>query len=339
MTNNIWKYRCHAKVNWNDVASETEPVTRTEYGSIIVEHTIFALRILDSPTVRDAAKRSARLPEHIQEWRNRNDKPLPEDIEAVVGFARETEFFVGYRQNWLPESRSKKDEAGAENLVRFLNEMLPYLDGVERDDITYDTIVPGAEMVDFERNLISVGGPVANWYTRNLLYGDEQELPYKFNLNPEPERIDLADCSPYELRLVGRSPDSRLDRSPNWHITGADGNPATFGNEEAKPEWSIADQQWETDYFMIVKTKNVHPSAKHIPRTSLTVAGCHGFGTYAAIESLLDPDVVETLAEEAGDGFFQAIGRVTRGDDQNSEGDEDMNLGNVEILNVEPIDL
>jgi len=179
---------------------------------------------------------------------------------------------------------------------------------------------------DFTRNLVSVGGPIPNMYTRNLLYGDHG-IPYKYDLNPGPDG-GLADYAPEELRRVGVSDDSVVEnRKPNWNIVDEDGKQAHVDGAKARP--TSADSHWCEDFFMILKTENVYPGAEN--KQALSVSGCHGVGSEAALKSLCIPEIRETIYQTVGGDHFQALGRVINEDPTTPVQPDDIVLNQADI--------
>ena len=69
-------------------------------------------------------------------------------------------------------------------------------------------IILGDDMdVDFSGDIVSIGGPIPNFFTRNVMYGPLLSLPYVFNLNPKNINKNLRDYTPEKLRRVGLSDD------------------------------------------------------------------------------------------------------------------------------------
>lgn len=174
--------------------------------------------------------------------------------------------------------------------------------------------------VDFSSDLVSVGGPIANFYTRNVMYdtrdGPDFSLPYRFDLNPPGVQDDLTEYPPQKLREIGLADDRELGRRPNWCLVDEGGETLDIQGDQSRPNWR--DGNWMTDYFTVAKVPNVHPDAPPLHRADtkrvLILAGCHGFGTRAALEALKSGDILETIESEVNDGYFQLIGRVKRGD-------------------------
>lgn len=165
---------------------------------------------------------------------------------------------------------------------------------------------------DFTSDLIAVGGPISNLYTRNLLHGGSADMPYRYNLNPDDGSADFSNASPTEFRDIGLNDDG-FESRPNWHLVERDGMVPEVANRPTRPE--RRGNTWIRDYFTIVKAQNVHPEARATNGTEpkvLSVSGFHGFGTRAAIRVLQDREVLKTLEAKADDGHFQALGRGKR---------------------------
>lgn len=177
-----------------------------------------------------------------------------------------------------------------------------------------DILLAEDTSVDFSSDVVSIGGPIANLYTRNVMYGDDVSLPYRFDLNPVGVDDDLREYTPQELRRISLADDRELGHRPNWRIVDRDGEPLEILGDATVPNWR--DGQWVTDYFTVAKLPNPHPSAPPLRRAetrrTLLLAGCHGFGTRAALEALKSGDVLETIESQAADGYFQLVGRVRR---------------------------
>jgi|GEM_PF-1217529 len=171
--------------------------------------------------------------------------------------------------------------------------------------------------VDFTSDLISIGGPIPNFYTRKVMYGDDIDLPYKFDLNPPGVEDDLASYSPEQLREIGLDDDRSLGHRPNWRIVDETGDPLEPPGDKTIPDWGNG--QWTRDYFTVAKVPNVHPGAPPVDRAetkrALILAGCHGLGTRAALEALKSGEILDTIESEVQDGYFQLVGKVRRGGD------------------------
>lgn len=168
--------------------------------------------------------------------------------------------------------------------------------------------------VDFSSDVISIGGPISNLFTRNVIYGTDISLPYRFDLNPAGVDDDLSTYSPQQLREIGLSDDREFGHRPNWSIVDKNGEAPKIQEKETIPKWG--DGAWDLDYFMVAKVPNTHPAAPPLrqaeTKRALILAGCHGYGTRAALEALKSGDILETINSKVEDGYFQLIGRVKR---------------------------
>lgn len=329
----VWNQQCHDTVKWPRVEKNTELIEwdSSDTGfdreeSKNEQTTVIAGISSRGPTfeVRDPVGAISKGARAALERMQRSGDPSIEDLRELVSFFENAHCFVGYRERWDEDILSENDKNALTQMVDNLDEIV---NGNASREYKYGRIV--GEPVDFTKNLICYGGPVANWYTRNLLYGDEAELPYKFNLNPDSYPEDLSDKSPQELRKFGGSSARGANiEGPNWHLSDNErAEPAKIGPEETKPEPDESNDRWHRDYFMIVKSKNIHEDSEGL-NDCLTLAGCHGYGTEAAAKVFEDRELVNRMASKAGKNDFQAIGRVERTDE---EGD----VGEVEILEIE----
>lgn len=316
----MWNQECHTTVPWGEVDGIL--VQRSRRGSLIFE--------IASPVL--GALGSAAAPVVLQRLRRRReveyDDEFQADLEEVVPFITRADFFVGSRHHWDADDQIGPGDA---QVVDLLTDFFTSLT-IQVTQTYPSEISEVSEAVAFDRHLVSLGGPIPNWYSRNLMYGSDVDLPYRFCLNPEPDRLDLSGHDPLELRELGRRDFTEFVGEPNWYLADESGDRAVVDNAEAVPQFRETPdgpkpKHWYRDYFTIVKAPNVHPDAG--PRKkSLCMAGCHGLGGLAAIHALQDPELVARIRREAGDGHFQAVGRVQ----ETSTGDYRITLPIVEPL-------
>lgn len=231
---------------------------------------------------------------------------MDELVESVVPFSANAEFVLGPRYDWVADGAvSLRDLAVTVRLIEFFLEANIHLTGEPPTDVRRLAVEPE---IDYSRNVISVGGPVPNWYTRNVMYGDEVDVPYRFNLNPGPAQKDLRDYTPGELRSVGHRDTEPFEEVPDWYIADGRGDPVVVDGEPARP---TSRPSLARDYFTIVKAPNVHRRADPADKQCLILAGCHGLGTMASAKALESPRFLEEIHSQVGGEPFQAIGRVT----------------------------
>jgi hypothetical protein len=289
---------CHATVPWRKV--EPILIQRSRRGSFFLEVGSLFLSIV-GPRILESGESK------IQQRLEERGEEIGSDLRELAPFINHADFFVGARHDWEEHGIGFGDEKIIRHMVDAFYQMNVQLAGEGPKSVDKTSTV-----VDFSRHLVSVGGPIPNWYFRNLMYGNEVDLPYKFHLNPEPERVDLSDKTPKELRRLGRKDTSVFQAEPNWFIADSTGAPADVFKDNAIPEYGDVGD-WITDYFMILKAPNIHPACDH-NRRILSVAGCHWLGGMGAIDSLTDSTVLSRIKEEVGDGDFQALGRVVDAD-------------------------
>lgn len=298
----MWDQACHSTVPWEEVGGIL--VQRSRRGSLIFE--------IATPVLSGFG--SAAAPIIIEKLRensdNNHDESFQTNLEEVLPFITQSDFFVGNRHHWSSDDPiGPKDKEVIELLTEFFTQLNIEIMQTEPSEVTEVD-----ETVEFDRHLVSLGGPIPNWYSRNLIYGPEVETPYKFCLNPEPDRLDLSDYGPRELRTLGRKDHSEFVGEPNWYLANTAGDRAVVDNADAIPLYreepdGVKPKLWYRDYFTIIKAPNIHPSATPYAQ-SLVIAGCHGLGGLASIHALQDPDLISKIRAEAGDGYFQAVGRV-----------------------------
>lgn len=303
MTDKPFSEACHATVPW----SEVEPilVQRSRRGSFFLEFgSLFASIIGQRVLKAGESKIKQRLEERGEE--------IGADLRELTPFINHADFFVGDRHDWKHHGIGFGDEKIIKHMTDAFYKMNVHLAGEGPKSVDETSTE-----ADFSRHLVSIGGPIPNWYFRNLMYGDQIDLPYKFYLNPNPERLDLSEFTPRELRKLGRKDTSEFQAEPNWFIADETGVPADVFGDDAIPGYGDVGD-WITDYFMILKAPNIHPACDH-NRRILAIAGCHWLGGMGAIDSLTNPTILSQIKKEVGDGDFQALGRVVDTDADDEE--------------------
>ena len=339
MSNINWSAPCYETVDWEGVVeSDSELIYRVEKGSWVLT---FVSTVL-AGTVGTVAYESLQpwIQQKVDAYRADGDDERERwgaDLRDLFPFVNFSDVFIGQRHSGAERKLSEigdyiadladesvYDEDHIEGYST--NELFQTLDFVIATNIALNDEGPERVLsdpsltTDFTGDLIAVGGPISNFYARNLMYGDSIDLPYRYDLNPDDGSADTSDASPLELREVGLNDNKGFERRPNWCLVERDGTAPEVGNRPARPE--RRGETWIRDYFTIVKAPNVHPDAMATYGTEpkvLSVSGCHGFGTRAAISALQDREVLTTLEAEADDGYFQALGRVKRRPDAGLE--------------------
>jgi len=327
-----WGEPCYDSVGWPRVSEDSNLLYRVEDGS-------WALTFVSTVVAGTAGTLAYELLEPMVQRKLRERRSLSvEDVhervaqlEDLIPFVGTADVFLGQRRPWMADKfegvREFLDDLGdrpedelydLDQIAGYsTNELLQTLDFLVttnlalHDEGPVDVFSDSTLEVDFGRDLIAIGGPISNHYTRNLMYGDHVDLPYRYDLNPDDGSDDIADIPPTELRELGLTDERGFDERPNWRLVDRNGNLPRIRNRATKP--MRRNGVWKQDYFTIIKAPNIHPSARKRVGTetySLVLSGCHGLGTRAAIRALQTEHVLDTLDEEAGDGFFQAIGSV-----------------------------
>jgi hypothetical protein len=164
--------------------------------------------------------------------------------------------------------------------------------------------------------VVSIGGPLPNFYTRRVMYDEEFDLKYRFDLNPDNVEEDLSEVPPNELRSKGLKDQEDFSSRPEWKIVDKSGDIPKIENAPTKPKRS--DDRWYRDYFTVFRVPNPYQDSEResSQKRSLVCAGCHGLGTRTAVESVIDGTVREKIDERGlSDGSFQLLGRVKRQND------------------------
>lgn len=327
-----WGDPCYDSVAWQRVTEDSNLLYRVEDGS-------WALTFVSTVIAGTAGTIAYETLEPLvqRKLRERRSRPAGEmnervaQLEDLLPFVGTADVFLGQRRPWMADKlrgvgeylndigdRSEDELYDIDHIAGYsANELLQTLDFLISTNLALHDEGPVGVFsdstleVDFSRDLIAIGGPIPNYYTRNLMYGDHVDLPYRYDLNPEDGSDDIADVPPTELRELGLTDERGFDKRPNWRLVDRDGNLPRIRNRKTKP--MRRDGEWKQDYFTIIKAPNIHPSARERVGSetySLVLSGCHGLGTRAAIRALQTEHVLDTLDAEAGDGFFQAIGSV-----------------------------
>lgn len=299
----VWNYPCHRGVEWEEVKKEVFLLERTmpQFSNpepiligVIIGLGILALEEATKGLIRAAFRELYGKAKKSREERRKLKVLRKELFLDFLG----TDMFVGVRYPWFekPEQRLSRRDLGSlrgimEGFIYTLCSLIRKKPSIKKIE----------DRVDFARNLVVIGGPIPNWYTRNLMYASELDLPCRFRLDVA---VDLKNYTPAQLReaayLEGKP-------QPEWYIANRDGSVArTLKGEETKPV--VVSGKTIRDFFMIMKVPNIAPEAKG--SRALVLAGCHGLGTWAAGLSLKELDILEAVEKEAGDGYFQALGSV-----------------------------
>lgn len=340
MSEGDWDHRCYDAVEWDTVEDDSTLLYRTSAGSWILGLVGSVVANVTSDAIQPYIQETLLN----QEDQSREDlKTQVNRLECLFPFVNYADTFLGQRRHWIEdklddvsdflefiEDENRYDEFehlggySSNELIQTLKFLIA-TNAVLNDEGPKKIVELTGEDVDFCRDLIAVGGPISNLYTRNLMYGDVVDLPYRFNLNPDDGSDDTTKIDPLELRKMGIADNRGFDRRPNWTLVDREGELVEVEGNESRPRHPPRENTWIRDYFTIIKAPNVHPSAEQHQRTdavSLVLCGCHGLGTRAAIAALQTDHVLETLKSEAGDGYFQALGRVHRTSGHKIEADQ-----------------
>ncbi len=290
---NIWENECHRTVDWKLLEDHflVEKPGWARFSELV-------LVLFVAPLLVAVAGGIA-----VQEygiWRKRHQERREEEEEAEVLRSMlfpfgEAELFVGPRYHWM----EKKDKKVSRNDIKALGD---HLKGVIYAICSFIRRKPAVKItedkIDFSKPLIASGGPIPNWYTRNLMYGGDIDLPYKFRLDVTEE---LRRMSPEGLREAGVKVGKE---EPRWVMADRLGNIPKINGMELKPVFSGT--KCIRDYFMIIRARNIHPANKgNTP--CLILAGCHGPGTAAAGLAVKKLEILREINKKAR-GYFQAIG-------------------------------
>lgn len=78
------------------------------------------------------------------------------------------------------------------------------------------------------------------------------------------------------------------------------------------PRYDSGLKSFTTDYFIIAQTDTVNPRAREFGQHDVIIAGCYDLGTWAAIKTLFDEELIDKIKKEVrGADSFQVIGRVS----------------------------
>lgn len=235
----------------------------------------------------------------IDAWRERK-----EIYYSLFGFSLNADFIT----NNPPEEELRKgtwaitDLYAAEEAVGFL------LKGfAQKPEVKLEG--KGQPGPDFRRNIVSLGGPCNNRFSRwimkakdsngleeppsnlNLTLEDLPELPFNFGYDLEESR-DLT----WEQRKTLRM---------NWPIKKMKGKTIIY-----TPEIYYGSDNrrvCKRDYGMIVKVRSLHREGRQEGRWNLMLAGCHGAGSLGAAKALGDEDILEQIWREVKTKEFQAV--------------------------------
>ena len=211
-------------------------------------------------------------------------------LSRLFGFCKNAEFVIGKREPWKGEDPwSDKDVKAVEDTISNFSKTFSKMPEPREEE--------KAPSFEPKWNVISIGGPIANTFTRMVMKvekpDDRSWLPFSFNLQPSPE------CQGKDYSGLQR----QIKPAPNWSIMRSE-----TGEELYIPEYYEKDEigVCRRDYGMIIKVKS---QIKEAPpgRKNLILAGCHGFGTIAAARALNDEEILNRIWEEVKDRDFQAI--------------------------------
>lgn len=141
---------------------------------------------------------------------------------------------------------------------------------------------------DFERNMVSLGGPCHNKFSRWMM-----------RLEPPPSNLDFILEDIPELPFV-----FDLGNTKNPPIKKIDGKPIYI------PEIyydSNKERICKRDYGMIVKMRSFQKDGRREGRWNLMLAGCHGGGTLGVAKALGEEKLLQEIWNKVKTKDFQAI--------------------------------
>lgn len=232
--------------------------------------------------------------------KERGPRRAPEAVHEIFPFG-DADLFVGRRYPWRDDARSLNDLKSlrplffgkiAASLYKFLGRRI--------GDIM---VSPDDRPIDLSRALVSAGGPIPNYYARNLMYGRKYAIPWRFRLDDGGR---LAEQGPEALR--------QSDNWANWYLADEDGHPIEHDDpwtDTTRTTVPLITEGRGTvqDYFTIIRSPNLYNS--EVP--SLTFAGCHGLGTRAAGHVLETDNPVRREMSRLDGKFYQLLGTARLG--------------------------
>ena len=230
-------------------------------------------------TVKSGLQVIGAITTKMDEWKGRNEL-----YYSLFGFCSNADFIT----NNPSEEEKKKgvwavtDFYAGEETVKFLMKGL-----IQKPKI--ESIEDNNSKIKWERNIVSIGGPCNNSFSRWMMKLEQSPLKGFIHKNIP----DLPFIFDYEY---------------NKNIPIKNRNETTIYIPEIYDE---TDKEYKRvckrDYAMIVKMKSLHEIGRKNGRWNLMIAGCHGGGTLGAAKSLGDEKFLKEIWNKVKTKDFQAI--------------------------------
>lgn len=164
----VWEYRCYASVSWKQ-AEDHFLVAKPGWArfsslSLALFIPLFLVPIVTQ--IVDYEYRNFRQ----RERKRQSEEKEAERLRSILFpfFTEEAQFFVGPRYPWM----EKKEQKVSQNDI---GSIAYHLKGVIYAICSFIKKKPAVKLtddkIDFSKSLIASGGPIPNWYVRNLMYG------------------------------------------------------------------------------------------------------------------------------------------------------------------------
>lgn len=228
----------------------------------------------------------------------------------LFGFCANADFITNQLDRKLLKMLENEEEvwltsdlvAAEETVGHFINifEEMPIVNLLE-DELREN---PEEVFPQFERNIVSLGGPCRNRFSRWMMKLETPPTELNIDIQKAP---DLPFVFDYDLPISkDKSWEERLNLSPkpNWPIKDVRSNYDVY-----IPEMYYDDNNHicKKDYAMIVKMKSIHKKGKEDGKWNLVLGGCHGSGTEGAAMALGNEKILQEIWDEVKDREFQVI--------------------------------
>ena len=193
-------------------------------------------------------------------------------------------------------------------------------------------------IIDFSRNIVSLGGPCNNAFSQwilepkqpkkspppEIIIEDYPEVPFKFGYeiinDPCEVRHSYITRNDDKCRTIYKPElyykESAHENAEEISLKKVCSIKKQNKENEAKSKKIFIPKKvsdikphriCKMDYGMILKVRSAHKEGKMNGKWCLIIAGCHGGGTLGAAQALGDVEILRKIFDEVGLNEFQAI--------------------------------
>lgn len=241
----------------------------------------------------------------VKHWKQRKEL-----YDNLFGFCANADFFTNREViGELSEERKEIYDIGdLDGLIRLLEPLIKNIFAIRPKDPKHFEAP-----VELSRNLVSIGGPFRNRFSRWMMkidpppvegikISDIPTLTYTFNLGL--------------FKLPAENVGEHLERREQEEGQKLNFPIAKDGVDLYIPEVyypvdearrKAGEYECTRDYGMVIKMKSIHEKGRRNGMKNMMIAGCHSYGTQGAAMMLGEEEVLKEIWEKVGDQDFQVV--------------------------------